>query len=199
MSERSVRHATFAIERSYDASPARVFAAWATPAAKGMWFVGPDEWQKSNHELDFRVGGRERVSGGPKGGPVHAYDACYQDIVPNVRIILSYDMHLDDKRISVSLATIELKPAGAGTRLIYTEQGAFLDGYDDAALLDKLGGSLREPAKMLDDLDRSFRRGGRICIARVTSTTRDRAVVAHKAWLVVRTAIRSARMAAKPA
>jgi len=152
MSERSVKHATFVIERTYDASPARVFAAWATSAAKGMWFVGPDEWQKSSHELDFRVGGRERVSGGPKGGPVHAYDACYQDIVPNERIILAYDMHLDDKRISVSLATIELKPAGAGTRLIYTEQGAFLDGYDDAGsreqgtghLLDALGASLND-------------------------------------------------------
>jgi len=97
--------------------------------------------------------GRERVSGGPKGGPVHAYDACYQDIVPNERIILAYDMHLDDKRISVSLATIELKPAGAGTRLIYTEQGAFLDGYDDPAgrehgtraLLDNLEAALKRP------------------------------------------------------
>jgi uncharacterized protein YndB with AHSA1/START domain len=153
MSERSVRHATFVIERSYDALPARVFAAWATPAAKGKWFVGPDEWEKSNHELDFRVGGRERVSGGPKGGPVHAYDACYQDIVPNERIVSTYDMHLDDKRISVSLATIEFKPAGAGTRLIYTEQGVFLDGYDDPAgrehgtraLLDNLEAALKRP------------------------------------------------------
>jgi uncharacterized protein YndB with AHSA1/START domain len=153
MSERSVKHATFVIERSYDASPARVFAAWATPAAKGKWFVGPDEWEKSNHELDFRVGGRERVRGGPKGGPVHAYDACYQDIVPNERIISTYDMHLDDKRISVSLATIEFKPVGGGTRLIYTEQGVFLDGYDDPAarehgtraLLDNLEAMLKRP------------------------------------------------------
>ncbi|MBV8652023.1 MAG: SRPBCC domain-containing protein, partial [Alphaproteobacteria bacterium] len=73
------------------------------------------------------------------------------DIVPDERIIYSYDMHLDDKRISVSLATIELKPAGAGTRLVFTEQGVFLDGYDDAGsrergtqgLLDKLGAWLK--------------------------------------------------------
>lgn len=156
MTERSVTHATFVIERTYDASPARVFAAWATPEAKGLWFAGPDEWVKSNHELDFRVGGRERVSGGPPGGPVHSFDARYQDIVPNERIITSYDMRLDDKRISVSLATVEFKPAGAGTRLIYTEQGAFLDGYDDpagrehgtGALLDKLKEALkRESAR----------------------------------------------------
>jgi uncharacterized protein YndB with AHSA1/START domain len=109
---------------------------------------------RSDHELDFRVGGRERVSGGPKGGPVHLFEACYQDIVPNQRIISSYDMHLDDKRISVSLATVELEPAGTGTRLIYTEQGAFLDGYDDAGsrehgtrgLLDKLDAALAREA-----------------------------------------------------
>jgi uncharacterized protein YndB with AHSA1/START domain len=32
--ERSVTHATFAVERTYDASPARVFAAWAEPERK---------------------------------------------------------------------------------------------------------------------------------------------------------------------
>ena len=56
------------------------------------------------------------------GGPIHHYDAIYQDIVPNERIIYGYDMHLDDKRISVSLATVEFKPAGKGTRLTFTEQ-----------------------------------------------------------------------------
>ena len=54
--------------------------------------------------------------------------------MPNERIIYGYDMHLDDKRISVSLATVEFKPAGKGTRLTFTEQGAFLDGFDDPKL-----------------------------------------------------------------
>jgi uncharacterized protein YndB with AHSA1/START domain len=150
MTERSVTHATFVIERTYDASPARVFAAWATPEAKGRWFVGPDEWQSSDHRLDFRIGGREHVSGGPKGGPVHGFDAVYQDIVPDQRIIYAYDMHMDDTRISVSLATVELKPEGKETRLVFTEQGAFLDGFDipddrqrgTIDLLDNLGKEL---------------------------------------------------------
>jgi len=150
MPQRSVTHATFSIERTYDASPAQVFAAWATPEAKRRWFGGPDEWQRGKYELDFRVGGRERASGGPEGGPVHIYDAIYQDIVPDERIILAYDMHLDDRRISVSLLTIEFKPEGKGTRLVLTEQGAFLDGFDDPAgrergtrdLLDALGAEL---------------------------------------------------------
>jgi uncharacterized protein YndB with AHSA1/START domain len=151
MSERSVAHATFTIERTYDHPPARVFKAWADPAAKAKWFGGPDEWIKERYEFDFRVGGQERISGTPPDGKAHRFNARYLDIVPDQRIVYAYDMHIGDARISVSLATIELKPAGAaGTRLIFTEQGAFLDGYDDAGsrehgtrwLLDKLGASL---------------------------------------------------------
>ncbi len=75
MSKRSVTHATFAIERTYDAAPAQVFAAWATPEAKRRWFAGPDDWKRGAYELDFRAGGRERATGGPPGGPVHVYNA----------------------------------------------------------------------------------------------------------------------------
>jgi uncharacterized protein YndB with AHSA1/START domain len=80
----------------------------------------------------------------------HHYNALYHDIVPDQRIILSYDMHIGAQRISVSLATVEFKPAAKGTRLLYTEQGAYLDGYDDAGqrehgtrvLLDNLAKAL---------------------------------------------------------
>jgi len=32
MTDRSVTHATFVVERTYPVSPARVFAAWAEPS-----------------------------------------------------------------------------------------------------------------------------------------------------------------------
>jgi uncharacterized protein YndB with AHSA1/START domain len=155
MTERSVTHATFTIERNYDAPPKRVFNAFADPAIKTEWFAGPPEWDNQPGEFDFRVGGRETNSGGPKGGPVSSFEARYYDIVPDERIIFAYDMLADEKRISVSLTTIELEPAGTGTRLTFTEQGAFLEGYDDPSerergtreLLDALGRALeREPA-----------------------------------------------------
>src|SRR5271154_2445397 len=117
MTKRSVTHATFVIERNYDASPAHVFKAWSEQEAKSRWFKGPESWQSAQYELDFRVGGREISRGGPPGGPMHCYEARYQDIVLGERIILSYDMHLDDTRISVSLMTVEFKPAGTGTCL----------------------------------------------------------------------------------
>jgi uncharacterized protein YndB with AHSA1/START domain len=153
MTERSVEHATFVVERTYDASPARVFAAWADPAAKGRWFGDPDQ-AAGEFELDFRVGGREFNRGAAPNGQAYTFEAHYQDIVPDERIVYSYEMHLDDKRISVSLGTVELRAAEAGTRLVYTEQGAFLDGLDTPAqreqgtggLLDALGEELRREA-----------------------------------------------------
>jgi uncharacterized protein YndB with AHSA1/START domain len=83
---------------------------------------------------------------------VHIYDARYQDIVPNQRIIFSYDMSLDETRISVSLATVELTAAGAGTRLRYTEQGAYLDGHEAPRMREQGMGEL------LDALDQELRR-----------------------------------------
>jgi uncharacterized protein YndB with AHSA1/START domain len=150
MSKRSVTHSTFVLERVYPATPARVFNAFADPKAKAKWFAGPPEWGPDKQSMDFRVGGRETSVGGPKGGPVHSFTALYQDIIPNERIIYTYEMQLDGKRISVSLASIELKPEGSGTRLTLTEHGAYLDGYDDAGqrehgtgeLLNALGASL---------------------------------------------------------
>jgi len=152
MTKRSVTHATFVIERTYPFAPARVFNAFADPQAKAKWFVGPPDWEPEERQMDFRVGGREVSRGGPKGGPAILFNATYQDIVPNERIVTTYDMLVDGNRISVSLNTVELKPAGAGTRLVLTEMGAYLDGYDDAGkrehgtreLLEALGKSLEQ-------------------------------------------------------
>jgi len=151
MKQRSTQHTTFVIERRYAAQPARVFAAWADPAAKARWFNGPSTWQNEGYVLDFRVGGREHLrTGAPGGGKVHQYDCCYQDIVPGARIVYSYDMHIGDVRISVSLATVEFQPDAAGTLMKFTEQAVFLDGYDDSGsrergtqeLLGKLAAAL---------------------------------------------------------
>jgi uncharacterized protein YndB with AHSA1/START domain len=146
---RSVTHSTWTLERTYDASPARVFKAWADKEAKSQWFGGGDELQ---WDLDFRVGGREINIGRIDSGTVFELEALYQDIIENERIVYSYEMKMDDARISVSLGTVQLEPAGDGTRLTYTEQGAYLDGLDKpeqrehgtGEMLDALGKSVEK-------------------------------------------------------
>lgn len=64
--------------------------------------------------IDFRVGGREYYAGGPVGQPPIRMDAIYYDIIPNERIIWTYDMHMGDDRISVSLNTIRLEKTAGG-------------------------------------------------------------------------------------
>lgn len=151
MSERTTKHDTFVIERKFPQAPERVFNAFADPAAKARWFSGPpDQWTQTLREFDFRIGGRERLIGAWAGGKVSSFDSVYQDIVPNERIIYSYAMQIDGVPISVSLATVEFKRAGKGTRLVITEQGAFLDAFQDGggrehgtrALLERLAASL---------------------------------------------------------
>ena len=147
MSGRSVEHATFVVERKYEASPERAFAAWADPKAKARWFVDSD----AHLELDFRVGGRERSRGTAPNGSAYSYEVLYQDIVPAQRIVYTYDMLLQETRISVSLATVEFTPVGDnGTRLVFTEQGAFLDRHESPGRRAEGMGSL------LDALDKEL-------------------------------------------
>jgi uncharacterized protein YndB with AHSA1/START domain len=155
MTERNVTHGTFSLERTYPAPRSLVYQAFATLEGKAAWFEGGDGYTLVERRFDFREGGSERATGRWDSGTVSQFDATYLDIVPEERIVYAYEMRLDGVKISVSLATLEFKPAGQGTRLLITETGAFLDGYDDAGarehgtnfLMDRVGAYLaRVPA-----------------------------------------------------
>ena len=133
MADRSVIHSTFVIERHYKVAPEHVFAALSDPAKKRQWFRG-DHVTTGPFEMDFQVGGWERssfqVTEGPLKGSTVTNASNYQDIVPGRRIVFAYTMSVGSQRISASLATFELLPRANGTDLVFTEQGAFLDGAD---------------------------------------------------------------------
>lgn len=149
----SLDHSSWTIERDYPQPPERVFTAWADPSVKVRWFdlSGKDD---PNYHSDFRVGGAESFRTPAGVHPAFTYDAQYRDIVENQRIVTTYEMSMNGQRTSVSLATAELTATPAGTHLVYTEQGAYLDGLDRPASrrsgtgsqLDNLAAVLKEQA-----------------------------------------------------
>lgn len=125
----SVTHATICLDRVYDAAPARVFHAFTDPEARKRWFFQADAWALHRHSGgETAVGAEESSAFSPPGMEiVITNDSVYLDVVPDQRLVFAYQMTIDGKRISASLATAEFKAEGKGTRLVFTEQGAYFD------------------------------------------------------------------------
>ena len=148
--QRSQTHATFVLERTYPVPVASVWHALSDTAARDQWFGGGPQFETREKSHDFRVGGHAREDGQWHGGPRSRFLATYTDIVEHRRIVFTYDMWVDDRHMSTSIATIVLEPGDQATRLTYTEQGVHLDGLDTAegredgtrGLLDNLGAFL---------------------------------------------------------
>ena len=153
MKSPSVVHSTFVIERSYPHPPSRVFAAFSHTATRRRWFAEGEGWHIDEFTVDFRAGGLETSRFRFKDGPPVRNDTIYEDIVADRRIVFAYVMTVNDQRISASLATVELLPEGGGTRLIYTEQGAFFDGSDGPIGRERGCRELYE--KLAEELDRA--------------------------------------------
>ena len=140
----------FSLERVFKATPAQVFQAFANPEAKQRWFAGGAEQTIVERVTDVRPGGKERLVGHWKNGLTTQFDAVYFDVVADRRLVYAYEMHIGPRKISVSLATIEIEPDPAGVRLKVSEQGVFFNGYEDGGsreqgtnfLMDKLVASV---------------------------------------------------------
>lgn len=124
MTDHSVKHSTFTLERTYAASPAAVFAAWSDRDTKAKWFAAGD----GRYSLDFRVGGSEVVHGGDGTGLVARSE--YHDIVTGERIVYTTALFTGEVLSTVSLTTVRFARDGDGTRLLLTEQGTFLDDQE---------------------------------------------------------------------
>ena len=153
MTASTVVHHSFTIERDYPVAPEQTFRAFADPELKARWFAMPQDAEGAAYELDFRVGGGEINRGAPEG-TLYAFESRFHEIVPPERIVFAYDMYFDGRRVSVSLTTIELRPEGDGTKLVFTEHGAFFDGLDDPE------GREHGTGKLLEGLEAALAPGG---------------------------------------
>lgn len=182
---KAVVHNIFTVRRHLPFAPATVFAAWASPEAKSRWFAGGGGWTQKLREMDFRVGGRERVIGQWAVGSNHSssdFQAIYHDIITNQRIVYSYDMFVGETKLSVSLATIEFQSDGAdGTQLVLTEQGAYFDDKDPPMrehgtnyLMDQLTSSVYGVPPVGPDVDQR-----EIIITRLMNAPRE---LVYAAW-----------------
>ena len=152
MTHSTTTQTSFVIERDFNAAPGKVFQAWADPAAKRSWSDCHAE-HTAEYSLDFRPHGREthRVVDPERGEQV--IEKVFFDIVDSQRIVFAYDISLKGRRLSVSLVTVEFRPASTGTQMTYVEQLTYLDGHEDSAArllgtqggFDRLALHLQEP------------------------------------------------------
>jgi uncharacterized protein YndB with AHSA1/START domain len=155
VTEPTVIHSTFVIERSFDLSPEKIFAAFSEPSAKRRWYADGGGHEVTDFELDFREGGFERSryrmgDKTPMPGAEMGSDVVYDDIQPNRRIVFSQTMSMAGRRFSAALITFEFLERDGGTTLVCTHQGAFFEHADGPqmrehgwqTLLDRLGRAL---------------------------------------------------------
>jgi len=129
----TVTHGTFVIERHYPTTPEKVFAAFADPVKKRRWMGGEEDgFEILSFEMDFQVDHFERWRFRFQGGALIQNDVRYQDIVTNRRIVTVYTMDFGNKRVSSSQVTVEFLPDESGTTLVFTEQGSYFEGADQA-------------------------------------------------------------------
>jgi uncharacterized protein YndB with AHSA1/START domain len=132
MTDSSIAHGTITVEREYPVPLERVYAAWTTPEAKRGWFAQDPGFLQTENEyrLDFRVGGTEILDAQTFSGSRLVIETVFQDIVPNERIVATYEVLLNGRRMSVSLWSVVFEPTAGGTRLVTIEHGVYLDGLD---------------------------------------------------------------------
>jgi uncharacterized protein YndB with AHSA1/START domain len=161
MQQPTVNHSSFTLERSFPATPERVFSAFSDPAKKIRWHADGRNNEIVAFEMDFRVGGIDRYryrmpANSPLKGAILSNDTHYLEIQPNHRIVIAYTMGIEtageNRPFSASLATFELLSSATGTDVLFTEQSAFFEGADGpemrkqgwTSLLQKLAEALAE-------------------------------------------------------
>lgn len=110
------------IKRRFNASPAKVFAAWTDPEKVKRW-IGPGEAQVLRAEGDARTGGRYRWVMKSPTGEEHDVSGTYREVIPNEKLVFTWAWKSTPER--ESLVTLTFKNDGGGTLLTLTHEQFF--------------------------------------------------------------------------
>ena len=138
-------HDVITLERTYNAAPARVFAAWGDAKARERWGRPNDEEIIVYDQAEFRVGGEDVSRCGPKGDLHWMARVRYLEIIRDARIVMAEHVSNAGVAKASALITVEFEPAGKSTKLTLNIQIAAVDpgmigGYNHGwpAALDNL-------------------------------------------------------------
>jgi uncharacterized protein YndB with AHSA1/START domain len=121
---------TVVLERSYRATPARIFAAWHDVEARKRWSVPSPDVAIVYDKADFRVGGFDDSRCGTPGDMRFRAVVLYLEITQDRRIIFAEHVTEGGVARAASLITVDLTPNGNETQLTLTMQISSIDGPD---------------------------------------------------------------------
>ncbi len=103
---------TLALDRTYAATPERVFRAWTDPTEMSAWFA-PDPAMPVKAEVDLKVAGRYRIAMSE-----YVVTGEYREIDPPNKLVFTWKWEeWEGAEQADMLVTVELRPEGNGTHL----------------------------------------------------------------------------------
>lgn len=136
----SLTKPSLTIKRRFNASPAKVFAAW-TDAQKMIRWMGPPSIIRCEAENDLRVGGRYHIKMVVPNDE-HNVSGVYREIVPNEKVVFTWAWKSTPER--ESLVTVTIKPDGDGSLMTLLHEQFFDEAARDnhnkgwTAIMDRL-------------------------------------------------------------
>jgi uncharacterized protein YndB with AHSA1/START domain len=130
------------IKRRFNATPAKVFAAWTDPEKVKRWMC-PGDNKVISTEGDARTGGHYRWVMQAPSGERHDVSGTYREFIPNERLVFTWAWISTPER--ESLVTLTFKPDGDGTLFTMVHEQFFDETARDnhnkgwTSAMDKLG------------------------------------------------------------
>lgn len=107
---------TLRLERTFDATPQQMWAAWTDPKQYAKWFNPAPGIDLVIHEFDVRPGGRIRFDMPQPDGNPNPQEGVFHVLTPHTRIVSGNE----DKSF---LLDVRIEPVGKRVRLVIEVTG----------------------------------------------------------------------------